>query len=71
MQQMIQNLITPTTLVSLSMQNEQTSYKCDTSLIKNLLFNNLCIPSMQRRRLKMDFCLNIPDESFNCWQRIQ
>jgi hypothetical protein len=63
MRQVIQNLITPTTLVFLSMQNEQTSYMCETSLINNLLFNNLCIPSMQRRRLEMDVCLNIPDES--------
>jgi hypothetical protein len=45
------------------MQNEQTSYMYDTSLIKNLLFNNLCIPSMQRRRLEMNVYPNIPDES--------
>lgn len=63
MRKMIQNLIPRTTLVFLSMQNEQTSYMCETSLINNLLFNNLCIPSMQRRRLEMDVCLNIPDES--------
>jgi hypothetical protein len=63
MRKMIQNLITHTTLVFLSMQNEQTSYMCETSLIKNQLFNNLCIPSMQRTRLEMDVCLNIPDES--------
>jgi len=58
MRKMIQNLITRTTLMFLSMQNEQTSYMCETSLI-----NNLCIPSMQRTRLQMDVCLNIPDES--------